>query len=200
MSSWRMPKTIGNKRHFLLCLALSWNQYFRLLTDFAWSHHSCSQKRTVYMYYVVMPSICQYQDLFLINIWLINHTLDLSYCTPQCTQSRLPLFKFYNSSYIISFLCYQPEQVWFYWKLIYSKNFISELLILKNSYLNVYSSHTKYTLTFEFHFPQFTINWHHDMTFLVWRHFIPYWTLFRIFVPLPLDLIELKNNFAWLIL
>ena len=39
MSSKRMPKTIGNKRHFLLCLALSNNQYFRVPTDFAWSHH-----------------------------------------------------------------------------------------------------------------------------------------------------------------
>ena len=39
MSSWRMPKTIGNKRHFLLCLALSENQYFWLTTDFAWSRH-----------------------------------------------------------------------------------------------------------------------------------------------------------------
>ena len=39
MSSWRMPKAIGNKRYFLLCLALSYNQYFRLPTDFAWSHH-----------------------------------------------------------------------------------------------------------------------------------------------------------------
>ena len=46
MSTWRMPKTVGNKRHFLLCLAQSWNQYFRLPTDFAWSHHKC----------VLMPS------------------------------------------------------------------------------------------------------------------------------------------------
>ena len=41
MSIWRMPKTIGNKRHFLPCLAVSQNQYFWFPTDFAWSHHKC---------------------------------------------------------------------------------------------------------------------------------------------------------------
>ena len=32
-------KSNGKRRHFLLCLALSLNQYFQLPSDFAWSHH-----------------------------------------------------------------------------------------------------------------------------------------------------------------
>ena len=50
MSSWRMPKTKGNKRDFLICLALSKHQYFRLPTDFAWSHifMTCDGKTLMY--------------------------------------------------------------------------------------------------------------------------------------------------------
>ena len=47
MTYWKVVKTIGNKRIYFLCLALSPNQYLRIPTHFAWSYHICPRKVTL---------------------------------------------------------------------------------------------------------------------------------------------------------
>ena len=42
MSSWRMVKTIVHKKYYIHCLPVSQNQYLRLPTDLALSHHKIS--------------------------------------------------------------------------------------------------------------------------------------------------------------
>ncbi len=90
---WKVVKTVENKRTYFLCLSLSPNQYLRVPTHFAWSHH---------IFRKIFPLLTSPYKNFCRNSQVL--TKSLHFWTSDAWASEITvqhLMKKYNSCYLI---------------------------------------------------------------------------------------------------